>query len=131
MVSLLLGQQKGYTKHPFILCMWDSRDCERHWIQKEWPKSDTLKRGMPNVIYNPIVSRDKIIFPSLHIKLGLMKQFAKELSVDGKCFQHLICIFPGLSYKKIKAGVFNEPQIRTLVRDQGFTQTMNDKEKAA
>ena len=51
-----------------------------------------------------------------------MQQFVKALSVDGKCFQHLICTFPGLSYEKNKAGVFNEPQIRTLVRDQGFTQ---------
>ena len=60
-----------------------------------------------------------------------MKQFVKALSVDGECFQHLICTFPGLSYKKIKGGVFNGPQIRTLVHDQGFPQTMNDKEKAA
>ena len=37
MVSLLLGQQKGYTKYPCFLCMRDSRDRERHWIQKEWP----------------------------------------------------------------------------------------------
>ena len=60
-----------------------------------------------------------------------MKQFAKASSVDGECFQHLICTFPSLSYEKIKAGVFNEPQIQTLVRDHGFTQTMTDKEKAA
>ena len=86
---------------------------------------------MPNVIHNPIVSTDKTIFPPLHIKLGLMTQFVKALSVDGECFQHLICTFLGLLYNKIKAGVFNGPQIRTLVRDQGFTQTMNDKEKAA
>ena len=60
-----------------------------------------------------------------------MKQFAKALSVDGECFQLLICTFPSLSYEKVKAVVFNEPQIRTLVRDHGFTQTVNDKEKAA
>ena len=47
MVSLLLGQQKGCTKYSCFLCMWDSRDRERHWIQKEWPKRDTLERGMP------------------------------------------------------------------------------------
>ena len=90
-----------------------------------------LNKSMPNVIHNPIVGRDKIIFPPLHMKLGLMKQFVKALSVDGKCFQHLICTFPSLSSEKIKAGVFNGPQIRTLVLDQGFTQTINDTEKAA
>ena len=102
MVSLLLGQQKGYTEYSCFLCMWDSRDGERHWIQKEWPKRDTLERGMPNVIHNPIVSRDKIIFPPLHIKLGLMKQFVKALSVDGECFEHLICTFPAYHTKKSK-----------------------------
>ena len=30
MVSLLLGQQKGYTKFPCFLCMWDSRGCENY-----------------------------------------------------------------------------------------------------
>ena len=60
-----------------------------------------------------------------------MKQFVKALRLDGECFQHLLHTFPGLSYKKIKAGAFDGPQIRTLVRDQAFVQAMNDKEKAA
>ena len=60
-----------------------------------------------------------------------MKQFVKALRLDGECFQHLLHTFPGLSYEKIKAGVCDGPQIRTLVRDQAFVQAMNDKEKAA
>ena len=86
---------------------------------------------MPNFIHEPIVSKDKIIFPPLHIKLGLMNQFVKALHLDGECFQHILRTFPGLSYEKIKAGVFDGPQIRTLVRDQAFVQVMNDKENAA
>ena len=86
---------------------------------------------MPNIIHNPIVSRDTIIFPPFHIKLGLMKQFVKALSVDDECIQHLLCTYSGLSYENIKAGVFDGPQIRTLERDQGFTQAMNHKEKVA
>ena len=79
MISFLLRQQKGYIKFPCFLCMWDSRNRENHWTQKEWQKHDTLKAGMPNVIHEPIVSRDKIIFPLLHIKLGMMKQFVRAL----------------------------------------------------
>ena len=60
-----------------------------------------------------------------------MKQFVKALSLDSECFQHLVYAFPDLSHEKIKAGVFDEPQIRTLVRDQEFVQKMNAKEKAA
>ena len=86
---------------------------------------------MPNVIHEPIVSRDKIIFLPLRIKLGLMKQFVKALHFDGEYFQHILRTFPELSYEKIKAGVFNGPQIRTLVCDQAFVQAMNDKEKSA
>ena len=94
-------------------------------------KRDTLKAGMPNVIYDPIVSRDKIIFPPVHIKLGLTKQFVKAIRSDGECFQHLVHTFPGLPYEKIKAVVFDGPQIHTLVSDQAFVRAMNDKEKAA
>ena len=38
---------------------------------------------------------------------------------------------PGLFYEKVKAGVFDGLQIRTLVRDHAFIQAMNDKEKTA
>ena len=60
-----------------------------------------------------------------------MKQFVEALHLDGECFHHLLHTFPGLSYEKIKAGVFDGPQIRTLVRNQAFVQSMNNKEKAA
>ena len=111
--------------------MWDSRDRVNHWTKKEWLKRGTLKAGMPNVIYDPIVSRDKINFPPLHIKLGLTKRFVKTLRLGGKCFQHLLHTIPGLSYEKIKAEVVDGPQIRILVRNQALVQAMNDKEKAA
>ena len=58
--------------------MWDSRDRENHWTQKECPKRDTVKAAMPNGIYELIVSRDKIIFPPLHIKLGV-KAFGRRM----------------------------------------------------
>ena len=71
------------------------------------------------------------MFSLFHIKLGLMIQFVKALRLDGEGFQYLLHKFPGLSYEKIKAGVFDGPQIRTLEREQAFVQTMNDNEKVA
>ena len=59
-----------------------------------------------------------------------MKQFVEALDTDGECFQHIVSAFPALSFEKIKAGVFDGPQIRALVRDE-FAWKMNDKEKAA
>ena len=36
MISILLGQQAGYTKYPCFLCLWDSRADELHYLQQEW-----------------------------------------------------------------------------------------------
>ena len=60
-----------------------------------------------------------------------MKQFMKTLDCDGECFQPIVYAFPKLLFDKIKAGVFDGPQIRTLVRNEEFVNKINDKEKAA
>ena len=131
MVNFLLGQQKGFTKFPYFLCMWDSRAWDRHWVQKDLPIRDTIEAGVPNIIQDPIVNRDKIIFPPLHIILGLMKQFVKALETEGECFQHIITALSGLSFEKIRAGVFDGPQIRTLIHDDQFVAKMTTLERAA
>ena len=33
-ISMLLGQQSGYTKFPCFLCEWDSRDRKQDYIKK-------------------------------------------------------------------------------------------------
>ena len=77
-----------------------------------------------NIVSDPLVDRKNIILPPLHIKLGLMKQFVKALDRYGNCFGYICSTFPGLSYEKKKAGIFNGPQIRTLLRDQNLVTTM-------
>ncbi|GFV13792.1 uncharacterized protein TNCV_3958071 [Trichonephila clavipes] len=66
-----LGQQGGYTKFPCFMCLWDSRDKQHHWSQKVWPVREELKVGTKNVINTTLVSRDRIILPPFHIKLGI------------------------------------------------------------
>jgi hypothetical protein len=131
MVNFLLGQQKGYTKFPCFLCLWDSRARAKHWTQKDWPIRESLEAGMPNIVQDPIVNREKIIFPPLHLKLGFMKQFVKALGTDSECFQYIVAAFPALSFEKIKAGVFDGPQIRRLLSDDRFVNTMDEKEEEA
>ena len=131
MVSFLLGQQRGYTKYPCFLCMWDSRTREKHWVEENWPPRSDLKPGDPDIVHEPPVDRKKKIFPPLHMKLGLMKQFVKGLSTDGDCLKYIILTFPGLSIEKIKTGLFNGPQIRQLIKDEQFTGTMSDLKKNA
>ena len=55
----------------------------------------------------------------------------KALDSDGECFQPIVSAFSKLLFDKIKAGDFDGPQIRTLVRDEEFVNKMSDKERAA
>ena len=66
-----------------------------------------------------MVTRKKKI-PPLYIKLGLMKEFVKALNTEENRYQYIFLAFPGLSYEKVKAGVFDGPQIRQLIKDQNF-----------
>jgi len=107
------------------LCYWDSRASKEHWVRKEWPLRNSLNPGKKNVIHEPLVDRKNIILPPLHIKLGMMKQFVKALDHSGNCFAYICSTFPGLSYEKKKAGIFDGPQIRTLLKDRNFVSKMN------
>ena len=60
-----------------------------------------------------------------------MKQYVKALDTDGACFQYIYSTFPQLSFEKIKGGIFDGPQIRTLMKDVNFIQSMNETEAAA
>ena len=115
MINILLGHQAGYVKYPCFLCLWDSRADDQHWQRKDWPVREELVVGENNVINEPLVDRDSILLPTLHIKLGLMKQFVKVLDKNGDCFRHIRSRFPGTSYEKVRAGTFDGPQIRTLI----------------
>ena len=124
MVNYLLGQQGGYTKYPCFLCLWDSRAREKHWSTKTWPVREELKVGEANVVEEALVCREKIIFPPLHIKLGLIKQFVKALNKNGNCFKYLRSVFEGLSDAKVEGGIFDGPDIRKLLNDEQFPKTM-------
>ena len=58
-----------------------------------------------------LVDRKNIAFRPLHMKLGLFNQFVEALYKEGNCFQYIKTSFPSVSEEKIKAGVFDGPQI--------------------
>ena len=99
-VNFLLGQQSWYTKFPCFLCLWDSRAQNQHYVNKGLPLTTELKPGDKDVIDNPLVSRDIIIFPLLLIKLGLMKHFIKVFDKEGKCFEYFANSFTGISIER-------------------------------
>lgn len=131
-VTILLGQQSGFTKFPCFLCLWDSRDREQHYVKKDWPIRDNFDVGSRNVIQKNLVDPSKILLPPLHIKLGLMKQFIKALkNRESEAFEYLKTKLPKLSEAKIKEGVFDGPQIRQLMKDPKFMQKMSSDERKA
>jgi hypothetical protein len=128
-IGLLLGQQRGYTKFPCYLCECDSRARDKHWDTVHWPKGELLQPGSKNVSSVSLVDCEKILLPPLHIKLGMMKQFVKVLDRNSPCFQYLYTKFSSLSHAKIREGIFDVPQIRKLVMDNSFTDTMTEIEE--
>lgn len=130
-VALILGMQGGYTKYPCFLCLWDSRADRQHYIKRDWPSRPALKPGLHNVLSHPLVNPKKIILPPLHIKLGIMKNFIKALKKDGAATDFLKQKFPRVSEAKLKAGIFDGPQIRELMKDEKFTVSLDRKEKKA
>ena len=91
--------------------MWDSRDCPQHYM-KDWPLREELVPSRErNIINDSLVDRDRILFPPLHIKLGLIKQFTKALDKDGDCLTYLCQAFLELTMEKLKADIFDGPQI--------------------
>ena len=99
--------QGGYTKHPCYLCEWDSR-AKGHYKCSDWPPRKSFQIGKRNVLNIPLVKTDTTILPSLHLKLGYMKQFVKRLDKDSKAFLHLKSVFPRLSDAKIKEGMYKK-----------------------
>ena len=78
-----------------------------------------------NVQSSPLFETNKILLPPLHIKLGLMKNFVKEMDRDGRGFTFLQQKFPQISLEKLKAGIFDWPQIRELLKDSMFNDALS------
>ena len=107
---MLTGLQQGYTKFCCFLCLWDSRARTEHYVRKHWPARDEIEQGKHNFKQKPLLQSNRIHLPPLHIKLGLFKQFVKDLDKDFFAFAYLAKKFPSLSKGKIKEGIFIGPK---------------------
>jgi hypothetical protein len=55
-----------------------------------------------------------------------MKRFVKALNKDGSCIEYIAHKLPGLTMEKLKAGIFDGPQIRQLINDPHFIASINE-----
>ena len=99
--------------------------------RKDWPARKSLEPGILNVENQPLVEPSKILLPSMHLKLGLMKTFVKAMNQEEAAFTYLKERFPTLSEGKLKESIFIGPQIRDPIKDKYFDRLLQGDEKAA
>lgn len=110
--------------HAFYAC-GISRDTVQHYTENDWPvQEELIPCRITNIINKPLVDQDRTLFPLVHIKLGLIKQFTKTLDKNCGCITYLCQAFPGLMMEKLKASIFDGPQIHQLVRNLEFKNSM-------
>lgn len=102
-VALIMGLQLGRTRNSCIFCTWISTAKINHYCAT-WELRGDYVIGEMNVRTTSLVPREKILLPTLHIKLGIMTQFIKKLGKDSDAFNYLSVLFPKLSKKKIAGG---------------------------
>ena len=68
------------------------------------------------MVLAPLVLEEKILLPPLHIKFGLIKQFAKALDKESEAFKYLVSAFPKLSEATLKGGIFGGSQMKILMK---------------
>ena len=87
--------------------------------------------GQIEFLSHPLVELSKILLSPLHMKLRFMKNFVKVLDREGRGFAFLHQKFQQKSMEKIKAGIFDGPQIRELIKDTSFDDALNPAELSA
>ena len=89
MIAILLGLQTGYTKYCCFLCYWDSHARETHYTIKIWYERGSFEpeqRNVAETAEDPLVDTvdtKNVILPSLHMKLGIVKNFVKAIVRNG------------------------------------------------
>lgn len=102
-IALVMGLQLGRTKNSCFICTFISTAKIDHY-EATWEKRSAFEIGIMNVVRTQLVPPEKILLPTLHIKLGLVTNFIKALNKDEEAFKYLAVLFPKLSKAKISAG---------------------------
>jgi len=87
-IALLLGLKQGFTKYCCFICEWDRRARSLHYSRQYWPARKSLEPGIMNVENQPLVELSEILLPSIHLKLGLMKNVVKAMNQGEAAFTY-------------------------------------------
>jgi len=76
-----------------------------------------------NVENQRLAEPSKILLPSMHFKLGLMRHFVKAMNQQEAAFTYLREKFPRLSEAKLKEIIFTGLKYETLSRTNTSTRS--------
>lgn len=106
-LHILLGMQTGRISTPCFLCAFNQTNKRYHFDENheyEERREETI--GRMNVINPPLIDKDDILLPPLHIKLGLFNQLS--LNLKSNAIDYLINKFAYKSESKVKNGIFTD-----------------------
>lgn len=69
--------------------MWDSRAQVGHYIRKHWTQCQAVMACQRNIANEPQLDPKTVFPPPLHIELGLMRYFVKEVDKRRRAFLYL------------------------------------------
>lgn len=106
-VQILVGLRPGYIKHQCFICEFEGHSEANTYSKKKWKKRDKASKiGEKSIIAKPLVEFEDIILPALHIKLGLITSFVKNLQAEA--LNELAKMFEGhKTADRIKKGFFD------------------------
>jgi hypothetical protein len=65
----VIARLLGYTKFYCFMREWDSGDIKHHYIQKQWPKRESLIPGQKNVT-TPLINPEEVSYLHCTTNLG-------------------------------------------------------------
>jgi hypothetical protein len=105
------------------------RDC--HQRIKIWPLGSETTPDQKNVAHSALRDKSKIYLLPLHIKLGLTKISVKVMHKESKECAYLRQKFPQNNWANMKKGLFIDPKITQLCKDQNYSTKLNSTERRA
>lgn len=129
---MLAGIKGGNADYPCFLCPFyaNKKGKADHYVIRNWgTKSEEVAKKAKKG--KQLVSADKLLFPPLHIQLGLVNVFMQTLDQDSEAFGHIISRFPKMQPQALFRGSLNGKDIQALFKDEEFEQKLAPKHKAA
>ena len=87
-IGILMGMQRGFTKHCFFLCLWDSRATAVHYVRKDWPAKVTYIPRNANIKEVFLADPKNVLIPTSY-KIRFNEEFCQAA---GREYVQWICV---------------------------------------